>query len=180
METDLSHTAFSISRLVGMAVPRLLFVDVGSRFVDLGELAWRGLVIYVYPGCETEEDGAASMRLDLAQHKTYEKLRARFAQVMPEGALVAVSMAPPVEQCRHALEVGVNPEGDERHVAHYLIEDDNRALARAFGVPVHTHHGRAHYERVTLIAREGRIKHVFGSPRPHDDAYQALTWLQMN
>ena len=178
-EVDLSQREFSIGQLVGMRVPRLPFVDVRSRFVELAELSWRGLVVYVYPGCETEDEGRASIRLDVVQHRTYEKLRYRFARVIPGGAVVAVSMAPPIEQRKYALDLELDPDGDERHVAHYLVEDDRRALTRAFGLPIREHLGRLHYERVTLIAREGRIRHVFVLPRPHDDAYKALTWLHL-
>lgn len=167
-----------IEDLEGVRIPRLLFVDMGERLLDLGELALPGVVIYVFPGCETED--GESLEEDLAQHRDFEDLRARFASVIPGGAVVGVSMVPPLVQYRCAYERGVGPVGDEWHIPHHLVLDDRFALARTLGLPVCEYGESAYYDRVTLVARDGKIRKVFACSRAGDDARQALAWLQLS
>jgi peroxiredoxin len=138
------------------------------------------MVLCVYPGCETADMGEQSMREDRVQHQAYASLRDSFASAMPGGAIVAVSMCDPTEQLFLAYQLQWQTKADVRRVAHYLTRDHQLKLADAFGLPVREHVGRRYYERATMIAREGRIQHVFDSPRAGQDAHQALAWLQLH
>jgi peroxiredoxin len=166
--------------LIGTEVPSLLFNNFDRRFLDLGELAEEWLVLYTYPGCErSPADGADSFDADALQHKTYSALRDRFAEVVPRGALVALSSIPPTQQFHRAPELAWDQDEDAI-LQHYLVSDELLQLAHELGLPTFRHGGETYYERLTLVARNGRIQCVFHPVTPGQDARQALAWLQLH
>ena len=166
--------------LIGTELPSLLFNNFDRRFLDLGELAEEGLVLYIYPGCErSPADGTESFDGEDLHHKAYTAVRERFADVVPRGALVALSSIPPTQQFHHSPELAWDQDEDARF-QHYLVSDELLQLAQELGLPTFQHSGGTYYERLTLIAREGRIQRVFHPVTPGQDARQALTWLQLH
>lgn len=172
-------TARPPQSLVGLEMPSILFNNFDRRFLDLGQLAIGGLVLYVYPGSDhSPADGARSLDVDLMQHRTYSALRDRYAEVVPGGALVAASSISPTAQFHHSPELAWDQDEGARF-PHYLVSDEMLQLASELGLPTFSHEGETYYERLTLVAHEGRIQRVFHPAIPGQDARQALTWLQL-
>lgn len=161
-------------------MPSLLFNNFDRRFLDLGEIAAKGLVLYVYPGCEhSPGEGAASLQADAVQHRTYSVLRKRFAEVVPGGALVALSSIPPTLQFHQSPELAWD-QGEDAPFQHYLVSDEALQLASKLRLPTFRYEGTVFYERLTLVVRNGRIQRVFHPVTAGQDARQALTWLQLH
>jgi peroxiredoxin len=173
-------TLVSPQALAGADMPGILFNNFDRRFLDLQEIAAAGLVLYVYPGCEdSPADGRESLQADTVQHRTYTVLRKQFARLMPDGALVAVSSIPPTRQFHLSPELAWEQDEDSPF-QHYLVSDETLQLAEELGLPTFEHEGETYYERLTLVARAGRIQRVFHPVTPGQDAHQALTWLQLH
>jgi peroxiredoxin len=165
--------------LAGVEMPAIMFNNFDRRFLDLREIAAHSLVLYVYPGCERSPgDGAASLGADAMQHRTYCALRKRFAEAMPGGALVALSSISPTQQFHQSPELAWDQDEDAPF-QHYLVSDETLQLAEELQLPTFQHDGETYYERLTLIAHEGRIQRVFHPVTAGQDARQALTWLQL-
>lgn len=163
-----------------MEMPSLLFNNFDRRFIDLGEIAAGGLVLYLYPGCErSPADGTESLEADLLQHRTYSMLRGRFAEVAPNGALIALSSISPTQQFHQSPELAWDQDEDAPF-QHYLVSDEMLQLAQELELPTFQHEGETYYQRLTLIARAGRIQRIFHPVSPGQDAHQALTWLQLH
>lgn len=161
-------------------MPSILFNNFDRRFLDLSEIAARGLVLYTYPGCEqSPEDGLASLHADSVQHRTYSVLRKQFAEALPGGALVAISSISPTLQFHQSPELAW--EQDEgAPFEHFLVSDEALQLASELGLPTFQHEGQVFYKRLALIARGSRIERVFHPVTAGQDARQALTWLQLH
>jgi peroxiredoxin len=174
------RTLVSPQALAGAEMPSILFNNFDRRFLDLGEIAATGLVLYLYPGCEhSPADGPESLHADALQHRTYTCLRKRFAELVPDGALVAVGSISPTLQFHLSPELAWEQDEDAPF-QHYLVSDETLQLAEELGLPTFQHEGETYYERLTLIARAGRIQRVFHPVTPGQDARQALTWLQLH
>lgn len=161
-------------------MPGILLHNFDRRFLDLRELAAAGLVLYVYTGCESSSaDRQASVAGDNLQHETYGALCSRFAEVMPGGALVALSSIPPRLQLHQSPELAWRQE-EGAPFEHYLVSDETLQLAEDLGLPTFEHESNVYYERLTIVARGGRIQRVFHPVVPGQDARQALAWLQLH
>lgn len=166
--------------LVGTEMPSLFFNNFDRRFVDLGEIARRGLVLYVYPGCShTPTDGGNGLQADATQHRTYGCLRGSFAELLPGGAMVALSSISPTQQFHDSPELAWE-QNEEAIFEHYLISDEMLQLGEELGLPTFQHEGETHYERLTLVVRAGYIQCVFYPVTPGQDAHQALAWLALH
>lgn len=166
--------------LEGREMPGILFNNFDRRFLDLREIASHSLVLYVYPGCQQSlADGADSIDADATQHKTYCVLRKRFAEAMPGGALVALSSISPVQQFHQSPELAWDQD-EGAPFQHYLVSDETLQLAGELQLPTFQRDGATYYERLTLVAREGRIQRVFHPVTAGQDARKALTWLQLH
>jgi peroxiredoxin len=171
--------AASPHALAGVKMPGIMFNNFDRRFLDLREIADHSLVLYVYPGCEhSPADGAASLGADAMQHRTYCVLRKRFAEAMPGGALIALSSIPPTQQFHQSPELAWD-QTEDAPFQHYLVSDETLQLAEELQLPTFQHDGETYYERLTLVAHEGRIQRVFHPVTAGQDARQALTWLQL-
>jgi peroxiredoxin len=166
--------------LVGVEMPNILFNNFDRRFLDLGEIAAGGLVLYVYPGCEhSPGERTQSRHADTVQHRTYSALRKRFAELMPSGAIVAVSSISPTQQFHQSPELAWDQDEDAPF-QHYLVSDEALQLAEELELPTFRHQGETYYERLALVACSGRIQRVFHPVTPGQDARQALAWLQLH
>lgn len=172
--------AASPQALIGVEMPSILFNNFDRRFLDLGEIALKALVLYVYPGCErSPEEGPDSLVADRRQHKAYSVLRPHFAELMPGGAIVAVSAVSPTQQFHMSPELAWDQDEDAPF-QHYLVSDETLLLAKTLRLPTFQDEGETYYERLTLVARDGRIQCVFHPAMPGQDARQALAWLQLH
>jgi peroxiredoxin len=166
--------------LVGVEMPSILFNNFDRRLLDLGEIAAAGLVLYVYPGCEhSPGEHAQSRHADTVQHRTYSVLRKRFAEIVPSGAIVAVSSISPTQQFHQSTELAWDQDEDAPF-QHYLVSDEALQLAEELELPTFQHQGETYYERLALVACSGRIQRVFHPVTPGQDARQALAWLQLH
>jgi peroxiredoxin len=157
-------------------LPTLLFGDLDKRrSLDLATLAGPGMVLYLYPGGGFSP---SSLRADVRQHEAYRALREQFAALMPGGSIVALSALPRHEQATRELQLAFE-QSETLPIAHHMISDDGLYLAKALGVPTFEHEQRHYYERLTLIARGGRVEKVLYPAAAGADAGQALAWLRL-
>ena len=67
------------------------------------------------------------------------------------------------------------------HIPYPLIADPDLQLATALGLPTFEIAGMRLYRRITLVARAGRIEHVFYPVFPPDrNAAEVVAWLRAN
>jgi peroxiredoxin len=67
------------------------------------------------------------------------------------------------------------------HLPYAILSDPQLELAKALDLPTFQTSGMTLYKRLTLIAREGRIEHVFYPVFPPDrNAGDVLAWLEGN
>lgn len=166
--------------LAGATMPSILFNNFDRQFLDLREIATRGLILYAYPGCEeSPAEGTDSLQADALQHRAYSALREQFSEMVPGGALLAVSSISPTLQFHQSPELAWDQDEDAPF-QHYLVSDETLQLAGELGLPTFRHGEDTFYERLTLIARGGRIQRVFHPVRAGQDARQALTWLHLH
>jgi peroxiredoxin len=65
------------------------------------------------------------------------------------------------------------------HIPYPLIADPELRLAAALGLPTFAVEGMRLYRRITLVARDGRIEHVFYPVFPPDrNAADVVAWLR--
>lgn len=172
--------AFAPASLAGVQMPSLLFNNFDRQFIDLGEIALGGLVLYMYPGCShSPSDGTSALQADAAQHRAYDSLRDSFAEVLPNGALVALSSISPTQQFHYSPKLAWDQD-EGPGFNYYLVSDEMLQLAEEIGLPTFQHEDETHYERLTLVVRGGRIQRAFHPVTPGQDAHQALAWLRLH
>lgn len=165
--------------LTGCELPTFLFDRHDRRdLIDLRALSMLGLVLYIYPGSRAiSSDGSERRVPDSLQHEAYRSLRSSFAEVIPHGAIVALSSLSRIEQFRCDPQLALE-QLESQDFAHHLITDEGCYLARELGLATFECAGKQHYERITLIARGGRIETVLHPVDPETDASQALACLR--
>jgi peroxiredoxin len=161
--------------LKGMALPDLELPSTANRRVNLSKVAAPRVVIYAYPmtgrpdrqlpqgwddipgarGCTPETCGFRDHHKDLA------KLDA-------EVFGVSVQDTPYQQEMVTRLEVPFE-----------VLSDEHMELAHALRLPTFTAGGMTLLKRLTLIARNGRIEHVFYPVFPPDrHAEEVIAWLK--
>ena len=161
--------------LKGMALPDLELPSTSNRRVNLSKVAATRVVIYAYPmtgrpdrqlpqgwddipgarGCTPETCGFRDHHQDLA------KLHA-------EVFGVSVQDTPYQQEMVTRLEVPFE-----------VLSDEHMELARALRLPTFTAGGMTLLKRLTLVARNGRIEHVFYPVFPPDKhAEEVIAWLK--
>jgi peroxiredoxin len=163
-----------LAGVTGRALPALRLESTGGP-VALTELAADLLVLFVYPHA-TGLPGAPVAGWDLipgargctAQSCAFRDEHARLSAL---GATVAgLSVQTVAEQREFAARVGLT---------YPLISDPERRLAAALGLPTFAAGGRAFYERLALIAVQGRVGKVFHPvPEPERNAAEVADWLK--
>jgi peroxiredoxin len=157
-------------RIVGVTIPPIVLSGFRDARVDLGRFAAAcPLVIYIYPGsCSSPADGEQTPLLDAAQHRAFcthqRDLEARGYSVM------GISSQPKDAQKQSVL---------AGRLTQRLLSDPELHLAWALELPTFDLDGASWYQRVTLVAREGRIEKAF-SPVASAvlSAAQVLAWMQ--
>jgi peroxiredoxin len=161
--------------LKGMALPDLELPSTANRRVNLSKVGAPRIVIYAYPmtgrpdrqlpqgwddipgarGCTPETCGFRDHHKDLAKLQT-------------EVFGVSTQDTPYQQEMVKRLEVPFD-----------VLSDEHLELARALKLPTFTVEGMTLLKRLTLVARHGRIEHVFYPVFPPDKhAEEVIAWLK--
>lgn len=162
--------------LPGAVVPRLVLPTSDGGHVDLGDLGEGRTVLYVYPltGRPGVELPAGWDSIPGARGCTTEAcdFRDHFVDLRDAGVARVHGVS---SQDRAYQREAV----DRLRLPFTMISDEGFALAEALGLPTFFAPGRGRlYARLTLIARAGRVEHVFYPVfPPNTHAQQVLSWL---
>lgn len=169
------------SGLLGMPLPALKLEWMPGQRLDVGRLGRAPLVIYCHPGAEPEgvpgdfeadfegEDPVCeAATADLAECRSFaerclefDSMRHRVVGVSSQSARSILSLA------------------SHEALPHVLLSDDRLELADEMGLPTFEVDGVCHYERLTMIVREGRVEKVFYPvPDPAAHAAEVARWLR--
>jgi peroxiredoxin len=163
--------------LTGMALPDLELPSTSNRTVNLSKVSAPRIVIYAYPrtgqpdkpsppgwddipgarGCTPEICGFRD------HHKDLQKLGAEVFGLSTQDTPYQQEM---VARLKVPFEV---------------LSDEHMALTRALRLPTFTTSGMTLLKRLTLIARNGKIEHVFYPVFPPDTHAEAvIAWLKQH
>jgi len=163
--------------LKGMALPDLELPSTGNRRVNLSTVSAPRIVIYAYPmtgrpdrqlpqgwddipgarGCTPETCGFRDHHKDLA------KLHAEVFGVSTQDTAYQQEMVKRLE------------------VPFEVLSDEHLQLTRALKLPTFTVDGMTLLKRLTMVARGGRIEHVFYPVFPPDKhADEVIAWLKQH
>lgn len=163
--------------LKGMALPDLELPSTRNRRVNLSTVSAPRIVIYAYPmtgrpdrqlpqgwddipgarGCTPETCGFRDHHKDLA------KLHAEVFGVSTQDTAYQQEMVKRLE------------------VPFEVLSDEQMAFARALKLPTFTVDGMTLLKRLTIVARSGRIEHVFYPVFPPDTHAEAvIAWLKQH
>ena len=161
--------------LTGLALPDLELPSTQNRRVNLSKVSAPRLVLYAYPmtgrpdrqlpqgwddipgarGCTPETCGFRDHHKDLA------KLHAEVFGLSTQDTPYQQEMVKRLE------------------VPFEVLSDEQMAFARALELPTFTVDGMALLKRLTIVARSGRIEHVFYPVFPPDKhAEEVIAWLK--
>jgi peroxiredoxin len=167
--------------LLGMRLPALKLEWLPGQRLDVGRLGRAPLVIYCHPGAEPEDvqgdfeadfEGAdpvcEAASADLAECRSFAErclelgsMRHRVVGVSSQSARSILSLA------------------SHEALPHVLLSDDRLELADEMGLPTFEVDGVGHYERLTMIVRDGRVEKVFYPiPDPATHAAEVARWLR--
>jgi peroxiredoxin len=163
--------------LKGMALPDIELPSTGNRRVNLSTVSAPRIVIYAYPmtgrpdrqlpqgwddipgarGCTPETCGFRDHHKDLA------KLHAEVFGVSTQDTAYQQEMVKRLE------------------VPFEVLSDEHLQLTRALKLPTFTVDGMTLLKRLTMVARGGRIEHVFYPVFPPDKhADEVIAWLKQH
>jgi peroxiredoxin len=160
--------------LPGMALPPLPLLATDGRMVDLAALHGR-TVVYCYPrtGRPGEEVPPSWDAIPGARGCTPQScaFRDHHSELRGLGAEVFGLSAQDTEYQREVVE--------RLRLPFALLSDAGLAFARALRLPTFTWSGTDLIKRLTLVARDGRIEHVFYPVFPPDaNAGAVARWLE--
>ena len=161
------------SHLEGTKVPDLTLSSTDGGSVHLATLSGR-FVLYIYPmtgrpGVPLPDgwDAIPGARGCTPQNAAFRDHMTDFATL--GVSVVGISAQSPEEQAEFAT---------RESIPFPLLSDEGLELARALRLPTFEAGGLTHYRRITLVAREGTIEHVFYPVFPPDqNAVEVLDWL---
>jgi peroxiredoxin len=163
--------------LAGMALPDLALPSTSNRLVNLSKVTAPRTVIYCYPmtgrpdrtlpegwddipgarGCTPETCGFRDHHKDLAKLQT-------------EVFGLSVQDTPYQQEMVKRLEVPFE-----------VLSDEHMAFTRALRLPTFTAGGMTLLKRLTIVARRGRVEHVFYPVFPPDThAELVIGWLKQH
>jgi peroxiredoxin len=161
--------------LAGMAVPHIVLPSTSGRMVDLGALPGGRTVIYCYPmtgvpGRSLPEgwDMIPGARGCTPQSCAF---RDHHRELAALGTTVFGLSTQTTDYQREMAE--------RLHLPFEVLSDSDLRFAAALGLPTFVVDGMTLIKRLTLIARDGRIEHVFYPVFPPDQsAAQVMAWLE--
>jgi peroxiredoxin len=159
--------------LHGLEIPALSLQSTDGP-VDLRGAAAGTLVLYIYPRTgrpgEPPPDGwdaTPGARGCTPQSCAFRDHEAELAAL--GATVVGMSAQPLADQVEFAA---------REHIPYPLISDPDLQLAHALDLPSFEIAGMRLYRRITIIARAGRIEHVFYPVFPPDrNAADVVAWL---
>jgi peroxiredoxin len=160
--------------LPGMELPALTLASTAGE-LDLRAAAAGTLILYIYPrtgrpGVAMPEgwDATPGARGCTPQSCAFRDHRAELAELGADVAgMSAQSLA---DQQEFAA---------REHIPYPIFADPGLRLAEAIGLPTFEIEGMRLYRRITLVARSGRIEHVFYPVFPPDrNAADVVAWLR--
>lgn len=160
--------------LLGAAIPSLQLTSSAGEHLDLGGLARRTLILYVYPrtGVPDQPLPAGWDQIPGARGCTPQSCAFRDSAAQIEeldGAIFGLSSQALAEQREFS--------GREQ-IPYPLLNDSSFRLATELGLPTFEADGERYYRRLTLIARAGRIVKVFYPVfPPQQNAADVIAWL---
>jgi peroxiredoxin len=157
-----------------MELPSLSLPSTAGE-LDLREAATGTLVLYVYPrtgrpGVPPPDgwDATPGARGCTPQSCAFRDHRAELAEL--GATVVGMSAQSLADQREFAA---------REHIPYPLISDPDLELADALTLPTFEIAGMRLYRRITLVARAGRIEHVFYPVFPPDrNAADVVDWLR--
>jgi peroxiredoxin len=163
--------------LPGEEMPDLSLPSTSGTDINLRQAAAGTLVLYIYPRTGTPGEPLLPGWDDIpgARGCTPEScaFRDSHADIERLGARVhGLSAQSLADQHEFAERV---------HLPYAILSDAELELAVALGLPTFEAAGMKLYKRLTLIARRGRIEHVFYPVFPPDrNAADVIAWLNAN
>ena len=162
--------------LTGLAVPSVRLASTLGGEVDLAAAAAGPgrVVVYVYPRTGTPGEPLIEGWDEIPGARGCTPQNAAFRDHITDFStlgvtIVGVSAQSPAEQAEFAA---------RESIPFPLLSDDGFELARTLRLPTFEAGGLTHYKRLTLVAREGAIEHVFYPVFPPDqNAADVLGWL---
>ena len=162
--------------LPGMEVPAVRLPSTLGGEVDLAQAASAPgrLVVYVYPRTGTPGEPLPEGWDEIPGARGCTPQSCAFRDHVTEFAtlgarLLGVSAQSPEDQAEFAA---------REAIPYPLISDEGLALARELRLPTFEAGGLTLYKRLTFVARERRIEHVFYPVFPPDrNAAEVLEWL---
>ncbi len=188
-QVDAQREDAVVSGLLGMPLPTLKLEWMPGQRLDVGRLGRAPLVIYCHPGAEPED----------VQGDFEDAFEAGFEGVDFKGDFDGEGATPDLAECRSFAErclelgsmrhrvVGVSSQSarsilslaSHEALPHVLLSDDRLELADEMGLPTFEVDGVSHYERLTMIVRDGRVEKVFYPiPDPAAHAAEVERWLR--
>jgi len=161
--------------LPGQAIPALTLPSTTGEPIDMATAATGTLVLFCYPrtGRPGEDPPPGWDEIPGARGCTPQAcaFRDHHAELAGLGArLLGLSAQPPEEQLEAAARLGL---------PYPLLSDPGLALAAALRLPTFPVGSRRLYRRLTLVARAGRVVHVFYPVFPPDrNAAEVAAWLR--
>ena len=161
--------------LTGMALPDISLRSTKDRLVNLSTLTASRVVIYAYPRTGApgapvpagwdEIPGARGCTPETCGFRDHHKDLARL-----HAAVYGLSTQDTAYQQEMVKRLDVPFE---------VLSDEHLELTRALRLPTFTFDGATLLKRLTLIARHGRIEHVFYPVFPPDThAQEVIDWLR--
>lgn len=172
-EVDARREHAVVDGLLGMPLPPLELEWMPGQRLELGRLGRMPLVIYCHPGAEPGalrsvlEEGEAPAA-DVAECRSFAERCLEFDSM--RHRVVGVSS----QSVRSMLSLA-----SQEALPHVLLSDDRLELADEMGLPTFEVGGVCHYERLTMIVRDGRVEKVFYPvPDPATHAADVVRWLR--
>lgn len=161
-----------VSGLLSAALPDLELEWMPGARLDLGALGAGPLVLYCHPGSRSEtqpsELGEEPLDAATAECRAFAEHCLDFASF--NHRVVGVSSQSAARQLSLAT---------SEALPHVVLSDDRMELAEELGLPTFEVDGACHYERVTLIVRDGHVEKVFYPvPDPATHAAEVAAWLR--
>ena len=161
--------------LPGMAVPKIKLRSTRDRWVDLSAVSAPRVVVYGYPrtGVPGQPllpgwDAIPGARGCTPQSCAF---RDHHAELMALGVAAVYGLS--TQDTAHQREAA-----DRLHLPFALLSDERLALTNAMRLPTFQVGSMVLLKRVTLIIRDGVVKHVFYPVFPPDrNAGDVLKWL---
>ena len=160
--------------LTGMTLPDLALPSTGNRLVNLSKISAPRTVIYAYPRTGVpgkpvpagwdEIPGARGCTPETCGFRDHHKELARLG-----AEVFGLSTQDTAYQQEMVKRLDVPFE---------VLSDEHLTFTRALRLPTFTFDGMVLLKRLTLVARHGRIEHVFYPVFPPDThAQEVMAWL---